>query len=188
MSTFIEHIQTEIDGVKEAGLYKHERAIVSSQSAKVEVLSGGSVLNFCANNIVAAIEESKTETIINKLSLKNNLITKKPTVIVTEEGIKGNANGMGIVAWKYITGFEIKKGVTIGGKLDSVIVASCTKEFKRTYKFAAYTSSFLTFLLTLVVGVFFYVTKIEMYWFIFLFAIICFCFSFFDNFFTLITL
>ena len=53
------------------------------------------------------------------------------------------------------------------------------KEFKRTYKFAAYTSSFLTFFLTLVVGVFFYVTKIEMYWFIFLFAIICFCFSFF---------
>ncbi len=53
------------------------------------------------------------------------------------------------------------------------------KEFKRTYKFAAYTSSFLTFFLTLVVGVFFYVTKIEMYWFILLFAIVCFCFSFF---------
>jgi|TARA_R100000306_G_scaffold14634_1_gene18199 two-component system phosphate regulon sensor histidine kinase PhoR len=53
------------------------------------------------------------------------------------------------------------------------------KEFKRTYKFAAYTSSFLTFFLTLVVGVFFYVTKIEMYWFILLFAIVCFSFSFF---------
>ena len=52
------------------------------------------------------------------------------------------------------------------------------KEFKRTYKFAAYTSSFLTFFLTLVVGVFFYVTKIEMYWFILLFAIVCFSFSF----------
>jgi len=53
------------------------------------------------------------------------------------------------------------------------------KEFKRTYKFAAYTSTFLTFFLTLVVGVFFYVTKIELYWFILFFAIVCFCFSFF---------
>lgn len=53
------------------------------------------------------------------------------------------------------------------------------KEFKRTYKFAAYTSSFLTFFLTLVVGVFFYVTKMEMYWFVLLFAIVCFSFSFF---------
>ncbi|RFN59400.1 sensor histidine kinase [Marixanthomonas ophiurae] len=53
------------------------------------------------------------------------------------------------------------------------------KEFKRTYKFAAYTSSFLTFFLTLVVGVFFYVTKVEMYWFIIAFAIVCFSFSFF---------
>ncbi len=53
------------------------------------------------------------------------------------------------------------------------------KEFKRTYKFAAYTSTFLTFFLTLVVGVFFYVTKTELYWFLLLFAIVCFCFSFF---------
>lgn len=53
------------------------------------------------------------------------------------------------------------------------------KEFKRTYKFAAYTSSFLTFFLTLVVGVFFYVTKVEMYWFILAFAFVCFSFSFF---------
>lgn len=50
MSTFIEHIQAEIESVKDAGLYKHERAIVSSQNATVEVMSGESVLNFCANN------------------------------------------------------------------------------------------------------------------------------------------
>jgi hypothetical protein len=40
-----------------------------------------------------------------------SFITNKPTVIVNEEGIKNNANGMGSVAWKYITGFEIKKGI-----------------------------------------------------------------------------
>ncbi|PVW14176.1 sensor histidine kinase [Marixanthomonas spongiae] len=53
------------------------------------------------------------------------------------------------------------------------------KEFKRTYKFAAYTSTFLTFFLTLVVGVFFYFSEIEMYWFLVLFSIVCFSFSFF---------
>lgn len=50
MTTFLEHIQTEIESVKDAGLYKSERAIVSSQNAKVDVASGASVLNFCANN------------------------------------------------------------------------------------------------------------------------------------------
>lgn len=40
-----------------------------------------------------------------------SFITNKPTVIVNEEGIKNGANGMGSIAWKYITGFEIKKGI-----------------------------------------------------------------------------
>ncbi|MBC8756539.1 hypothetical protein H2O64_17840 [Kordia sp. YSTF-M3] len=35
----------------------------------------------------------------------------KPTVIVNDEGIRSTTNGMGIIAWKYITGFEIKKGI-----------------------------------------------------------------------------
>lgn len=53
------------------------------------------------------------------------------------------------------------------------------KEFKRTYKFAAFTSTFLTFFLTLVVGVFFYVENLQLYWFLVAFAIVCFAFSFF---------
>ena len=50
MSEVIEHIKSNIADVKEAGLYKAERIITSAQSAKVEVVSGDSVLNFCANN------------------------------------------------------------------------------------------------------------------------------------------
>jgi glycine C-acetyltransferase len=50
MNAFIEHIKTNIAEVKEAGLYKDERVITSAQSAKVDVRSGDSVLNFCANN------------------------------------------------------------------------------------------------------------------------------------------
>lgn len=59
MSTFIEHIQAEIESVKDAGLYKHERAIVSSQNATVEVMSGQSVLNFCANNYLGLANDAQ---------------------------------------------------------------------------------------------------------------------------------
>lgn len=50
MNQFIEHLQTQIDDVKEAGLYKSERIITSAQSDSVSVNSGAEVLNFCANN------------------------------------------------------------------------------------------------------------------------------------------
>ncbi|RYD88105.1 MAG: glycine C-acetyltransferase, partial [Sphingobacteriales bacterium] len=42
--------QQELDGIKEAGLYKSERIIVSPQSAVIAVKDGQKVLNFCANN------------------------------------------------------------------------------------------------------------------------------------------
>ena len=48
--TFNQHLQQQIDDVKDAGLYKAERVIVSAQQAEVEVNSGQRVLNFCANN------------------------------------------------------------------------------------------------------------------------------------------
>ncbi|MBN2778279.1 MAG: glycine C-acetyltransferase [Bacteroidales bacterium] len=43
-------LQNEIADIKEAGLYKAERVIVSPQGAEIEVSSGKKVLNFCANN------------------------------------------------------------------------------------------------------------------------------------------
>ena len=50
MNAFAEHLKNELADVKEAGLYKSERVITSSQRALVDVASGDSVLNFCANN------------------------------------------------------------------------------------------------------------------------------------------
>ncbi|MEM7358785.1 MAG: glycine C-acetyltransferase [Pseudomonadota bacterium] len=50
---FTEHLQAEIDQVREAGLYKSERVIVTAQQAEVGVEAAGdeqAVLNFCANN------------------------------------------------------------------------------------------------------------------------------------------
>lgn len=53
------------------------------------------------------------------------------------------------------------------------------KPFKKTYKFAAYTSTFITLFITLALGVFFYVEGIQSYWFLFGFAVGCYIFSFF---------
>src|SRR5450759_1807103 len=44
------HLVRIIDEIKEAGLYKNERVIVSPQGAEIELNTGQKVLNFCANN------------------------------------------------------------------------------------------------------------------------------------------
>ena len=49
-TSFQEHISKIIGEIKEAGLYKDERIIVSPQGAEIELNTGQKVLNFCANN------------------------------------------------------------------------------------------------------------------------------------------
>ena len=43
-------LQTEIDAIKDNGLYKKERIITSPQGAEITISTGEKVLNFCANN------------------------------------------------------------------------------------------------------------------------------------------
>ena len=45
-----EHLQKEIQDIKDAGLYKSERIITSSQDAVIKISTGEEVINFCANN------------------------------------------------------------------------------------------------------------------------------------------
>ena len=45
-----DHLIQEIKDIREAGLYKDERIIVSPQQAEIQLDSGQKVLNFCANN------------------------------------------------------------------------------------------------------------------------------------------
>ncbi|CAL2078651.1 glycine C-acetyltransferase [Tenacibaculum sp. 190524A05c] len=45
-----EHLQQEIQDIKDAGLYKSERIITSSQDAVIKISTGEEVINFCANN------------------------------------------------------------------------------------------------------------------------------------------
>lgn len=43
-------LQQELNDIKEAGLYKSERIITSSQDAVIKISTGQEVINFCANN------------------------------------------------------------------------------------------------------------------------------------------
>ena len=45
-----DHLKKELSDIREAGLYKAERVIVSPQQAEIQLDSGQNVLNFCANN------------------------------------------------------------------------------------------------------------------------------------------
>jgi len=49
-SKFQDHLTKELAGIKEAGLFKNERILVSPQGAEITISSGAKVLNFCANN------------------------------------------------------------------------------------------------------------------------------------------
>ncbi|HLW32878.1 MAG TPA: glycine C-acetyltransferase [Aequorivita sp.] len=45
-----EHLQDEIQDIKDNGLYKEERIITTPQGASIKISTGQEVLNFCANN------------------------------------------------------------------------------------------------------------------------------------------
>ena len=47
---FQAHLQKELTGIQDAGLYKNERIIVSPQGGEILLANGNKVLNFCANN------------------------------------------------------------------------------------------------------------------------------------------
>lgn len=45
-----QHLQTELNDIKDAGLYKSERIITTPQGAVIKTTEGKEVLNFCSNN------------------------------------------------------------------------------------------------------------------------------------------
>jgi glycine C-acetyltransferase len=65
-NNYQDHLVKIIEEIKEAGLYKNERIIVSPQGAEIELSTGQKVLNFCANNYLglsnnpSLIEAAKT--------------------------------------------------------------------------------------------------------------------------------
>ena len=59
-SNFKEHLAKELQDIRDAGLYKEERVIVTPQSADIAVEGRkGDVLNFCANNYLGLADNSR---------------------------------------------------------------------------------------------------------------------------------
>src|SRR3712207_3204503 len=54
--TIREHLQTTLNEIREAGLYKSERVIETPQEARIDV-NGRQVLNMCANNYLGLSDD-----------------------------------------------------------------------------------------------------------------------------------
>ncbi|MBL8950605.1 MAG: glycine C-acetyltransferase [Myxococcaceae bacterium] len=56
-AAFYDHLNGQLAGIREQGLYKNERVITSHQRAAIEVQGGQQVLNFCANNYLGLADD-----------------------------------------------------------------------------------------------------------------------------------
>ena len=52
-------LQSELESIREAGLYKSERVIATPQSSSIRTVDGREVLNFCANNYLGLADNAE---------------------------------------------------------------------------------------------------------------------------------
>jgi glycine C-acetyltransferase len=107
---FKSHLQTELEAIEKAGLFKNERIITSPQGALIRVVNGLEVLNFCANNY---------------LGLSNN-----PELIqAAKNGL--DTHGYGVSSVRFICGTQdIHKQLEASiarffGTEDTILYAAC---------------------------------------------------------------
>jgi glycine C-acetyltransferase len=105
-----EHLQHELENIREAGLFKSERIITSPQDAEISLESGKKVLNFCANNY---------------LGLSNN-----PELIRAAKQAL-DSHGFGMSSVRFICGCQDlhrtleKKIASFFGTGDTILYAAC---------------------------------------------------------------
>lgn len=58
-TTFQNYLQQTLDEIREAGLYKNERVIITPQSSAIQVEGGVDVINFCANNYLGLADNKE---------------------------------------------------------------------------------------------------------------------------------
>ncbi len=56
---FQKHLQQTLQEIKDAGLYKNERVIITPQSSGIKVEGGQEVINFCANNYLGLADNAE---------------------------------------------------------------------------------------------------------------------------------
>jgi len=109
-TTYKEHLNDILSEIKEAGLYKNERIIVSPQGAEIELNTGKKVLNFCANNYLG-------------LSNNENLIEAAKAAL--------DDHGYGMSSVRFICGTTDlhkkleKKIAEFFGTEDTILYAAC---------------------------------------------------------------
>ncbi len=64
-SKFQDHLNNELAAIKEAGLYKNERVILSPQGVEITTENGKRVLNFCANNYLGLSNDPRVMAAAN---------------------------------------------------------------------------------------------------------------------------
>ncbi len=107
---FQQYLETELQSIKDAGLYKNERVITSPQKADITVAGGQQVLNFCANNY---------------LGLANN----PQLIMAAKEALDTHGYGMASVRFICGTGDLQKKLeakiAEFFGTEDTILYSSC---------------------------------------------------------------
>jgi glycine C-acetyltransferase len=107
---FQDFLTKELAGIKEAGLFKNERILVSPQGAEITISSGAKVLNFCANNY---------------LGLSNN----PQLIAAAKEALDTHGYGMSSVRFICGTGDlhkELEKKIAdFFGMEDTILYAAC---------------------------------------------------------------
>ena len=78
-------LESEINGIREAGTYKRERVIVSPQDSTIRVQSGQEVLNFCANNYLGLADHHE---------------------LVAAAGAALQSHGLGLASVRFICGTQ----------------------------------------------------------------------------------
>ena len=107
---FQKHLQGILSDIKEAGLYKNERVIITPQSSAIQVEGGKDVINFCANNY---------------LGLANN-----PELIQAAKD-RMDARGYGMASVRFICGTQdthkqLEQAISdFFGTEDTILYAAC---------------------------------------------------------------
>lgn len=109
-TSFQEHLVAQLESIKEAGLYKNERVIITPQSSAIKVEGGKDVINFCANNY---------------LGLADN------TELIEAAKQKMDQRGYGMASVRFICGTqdthkELEKRISeFFGTEDTILYAAC---------------------------------------------------------------
>ncbi|MBS0462783.1 MAG: glycine C-acetyltransferase, partial [Proteobacteria bacterium] len=101
---------TELQSIRDQGLFKSERVIASPQSAEIELADGRKVLNFCANNYLGLADH--------------------PDIIAAAKAAL-DSHGFGMASVRFICGTQdlhkqLEKTISdFFGKQDTILYAAC---------------------------------------------------------------